>query len=56
VLELLQRTARDGRGVVMVTHNEVAAGIADRVIRMRDGAIVADEFNTAPVDAALVEW
>ncbi|QIS19915.1 ABC transporter ATP-binding protein [Nocardia terpenica] len=56
VLELLQRTARAGRGVVMVTHNEVAAAIADRVVRMRDGRVVADEPNPAPVDAADVRW
>ncbi|KZM74677.1 ABC transporter ATP-binding protein [Nocardia terpenica] len=56
VLELLQRTARAGRGVVMVTHNEVAAAIADRVVRMRDGRIIADQPNPAPVDAADVRW
>ncbi|MBF6064663.1 ABC transporter ATP-binding protein [Nocardia terpenica] len=56
VLALLQRTARAGRTVVMVTHNEAAAAIADRVVRMRDGCIVADEPNAAPADAATVRW
>ncbi|WP_225729339.1 MULTISPECIES: ABC transporter ATP-binding protein [unclassified Nocardia] len=56
VLELLQRTARDGRGVVMVTHNEAVAEIADRVIRMRDGRVVADDRNAVPADAASVRW
>ncbi|MEC3953253.1 ABC transporter ATP-binding protein [Nocardia sp. CDC153] len=56
VLELLQRTSRAGRGVVMVTHNEVAAGIADRVVRMRDGRVIADEVNANPVAAATIRW
>ena len=56
VLELLQQTSRAGRGVIMVTHNEAAAGIADHVIRMRDGAIVSAESNAAPADAATMQW
>ncbi|MGW4774647.1 ABC transporter ATP-binding protein [Nocardia sp. NPDC004278] len=56
VLELLQRTSRAGRGVVMVTHNEVAAEIADRVVRMRDGRIVSADINAAPADAATIRW
>ncbi|WP_063047532.1 ABC transporter ATP-binding protein [Nocardia pseudovaccinii] len=56
VLELLQQTSRAGRGVVMVTHNEVAASIADRVIHMRDGRVVADEVNANPVAAATIRW
>ncbi|WP_433623507.1 ABC transporter ATP-binding protein [Nocardia sp. CA-120079] len=56
VLELLQQTSRAGRGVVMVTHNEAAASIADRVIHMRDGRVVADEVNTNPVAAATIRW
>ncbi|WP_433714060.1 ABC transporter ATP-binding protein [Nocardia sp. CA-084685] len=56
VLELLQRTSRAGRGVVMVTHNEVAAAIADRVIRMRDGHIISSDTNARPVDAATIRW
>lgn len=56
VLALLQQTSRDGRGVVMVTHNEAAAAIADRVVRMRDGQVIACETNASPVDAATVRW
>ncbi|WP_329408182.1 ABC transporter ATP-binding protein [Nocardia vinacea] len=56
VLELLQRTSRAGRGVVMVTHNEVVAAIADRVIRMRDGHIISSDTNAHPADAATIRW
>jgi putative ABC transport system ATP-binding protein len=56
VLELLQQTSRAGRGVIMVTHNEAAAQVADHVMRMRDGAIVSAEHNALPADAATVRW
>ena len=43
VLELLRDAVdRDGQTTVMVTHDERAAAIADRVIHLADGRIVAD--------------
>ena len=56
VLELLQRTSRAGRAVIMVTHNEAAAEIADHIIRMRDGTIVSAQRNSVPADAATMRW
>jgi putative ABC transport system ATP-binding protein len=56
VLALLQKTSRAGRGVIMVTHNEAAAEIADLVMRMRDGAIVSTDRNRLPADAATIRW
>lgn len=55
ILELLQQTSRAGRGVIMVTHNESAAKVADHIVRMRDGAIVSADRN-APADAATIRW
>src|SRR6201997_4013989 len=46
VLELLQQSSHTGRGVIMVTHNEATAEIADHVMRMRDGAIVSENRNS----------
>jgi ABC-type lipoprotein export system ATPase subunit len=40
VLRLLRAGAADGRAVVMVTHESAAAGIADRVLTLRDGRLV----------------
>jgi putative ABC transport system ATP-binding protein len=57
VLELLQETSRaTGCGVIMVTHNEATAEIADHVVRMRDGAIVSADRNASPADAATIHW
>lgn len=56
ILELLQQTSRAGRGVIMVTHNEAAAEVADRIIRICDGAIVSAGRNTRPADAATIRW
>jgi ABC-type lipoprotein export system ATPase subunit len=41
VLALLQALAGDGRAIVLVTHEAAAAGIADRVLRLDDGRLVA---------------
>src|SRR6516164_647010 len=57
VLELLQQTSRaTGCGVIMVTHNEATAEVADHVVRMRDGAIVSTDRNSSPADAATLRW
>ncbi|HEX4692860.1 MAG TPA: ABC transporter ATP-binding protein [Solirubrobacteraceae bacterium] len=39
VLHLLRAGADDGRAVIMVTHEAAAAGIADRVLTLRDGKL-----------------
>ena len=41
VLRLLRAGASEGRAVVMVTHESAAAAIADRVLTLRDGRLVA---------------
>jgi ABC-type lipoprotein export system ATPase subunit len=41
VLSLLRGVADDGRAVAMVTHQPEAAAIADRVLRLEDGRLVA---------------
>ena len=40
VLELLAERALDGGAIVMATHNPVVSAAADRVIELRDGAVV----------------
>jgi len=42
VLELFQRLQSPERAVVVVTHDMTVANTAQRIVSMRDGAIVAD--------------
>jgi putative ABC transport system ATP-binding protein len=60
VLELLLNLNRtEGTTLVLVTHDPVLAGYANRRIILRDGLIIADEMNAnpaaAPREAALTE-
>ena len=49
VLALLRRAVDEfGQTVVMVTHDPVAAAIADRVLVLVDGRIVRDETAESP--------
>jgi putative ABC transport system ATP-binding protein len=49
VLELLLQLNRiEGTTLVLVTHDPVLAGYANRRIVLRDGAVVSDEVNAEP--------
>jgi len=41
VMEILKGLHRDGRTIILVTHNAEFTALADRVLRMRDGQLVA---------------
>lgn len=57
VLDLLHLTTHQHeQTVLLVTHNAAIAKIADRVIRLRSGRIVADERNLNPLPPSEVHW
>lgn len=57
VLELMERVNQKyGCTLVIVTHNAAIARMADRVLRLRDGRLVEDKVNDAPVSAAELDW
>jgi putative ABC transport system ATP-binding protein len=57
VLEALARTHREtGALTVVITHNAVIAGMADRVIRLSDGRIGSIEANAHPVEPGSLSW
>ena len=46
VMHLFARLNREGRTVVLITHEDDVAAYAGRVVRLRDGVIVSDERRT----------
>lgn len=57
VLEALRRANRElGTSAVVITHNVGIAAMADRVLRMRSGAIVETHVNPSPCEPAQLSW
>ena len=57
MLKVLREVNREaGAAVVLVTHNQPLAAIADRVLQLRDGHIVSQEINEHPLDPEDVTW
>ena len=52
ILELIEKVKETyGTSVIMVTHNEKIAEMADRIIRLKDGRIISDEKNADKIKA-----
>jgi ABC-type lipoprotein export system ATPase subunit len=51
VLAIFQELNRQGKTVVLVTHDAAVAAMASRVVEIVDGRIVADRTTDAPRDA-----
>ncbi|HEU4851458.1 MAG TPA: ABC transporter ATP-binding protein [Telluria sp.] len=57
VLEAIAQVNRDlGTTTVLITHNVVIAGMADRVIHFRDGLVARIERNELKVPASELRW
>lgn len=57
VLEFLQDLTREqGTTVVVITHNQAIAPMADRVIKINDGAVSSQELNEQPTPISDIEW
>ena len=57
VLKLLLKMAREyGKTIVIVTHNQNIANMADTVIHVKNGKIVSSENQGNPVSADEIDW
>jgi len=56
VLGVIREVVKQGATLVMVTHNEEIAKMADSVIRMKDGKIVSVTDNEFPCSANELHW
>ncbi|WP_329443295.1 ABC transporter ATP-binding protein [Streptomyces sp. NBC_01426] len=52
VMELLRELNADGATIAVITHDQEIAASLPRQVRIRDGEIVADVWNPAPVQGA----
>lgn len=57
VLEVLKQIHREqGTSILLITHNQEIAKIADMVIRMRSGEVLSVTENASPLAPGEVEW
>jgi putative ABC transport system ATP-binding protein len=57
ILKLLQDTSRQrGVTVIIITHNSALTAMADRVIRVKNGMVVSEAVNDAPISVEEIEW
>ena len=57
ILKLLQDMSRQkGMTVIIITHNSALTAMADRVIRVKNGAVVSEEVNSSPIPVEEIEW
>ena len=57
ILKLLQDTCREhGMTVVVITHNQAIAPMADRIIRIKNSKVESVTLNENPADVETIEW
>ena len=56
VLQLLEEIHNEGKTIVLVTHTKEIAGMANRIITMKNGQVVGEEENKTIVKASEVVW
>lgn len=55
VMNILGRLNKEGRTIILVTHDRTVAEHAHRIITIRDGSITSDEKNLNPRKSEMIE-
>lgn len=57
ILSLLANESRkEGKTVIIVTHNSALTNMADHLMRVKNGQIIEDKYNDSPMDIKDIEW
>lgn len=57
ILKLLQETCHEtGMTIIVITHNQALAPMADRIITMRSGRVTQIAVNDTPLSVDSIEW
>ena len=56
ILKLLQDTCKKGMTVVVITHNQAIAPIANRIIKIKNGKVSDMTINENPLPVEKIEW
>ena len=56
VLQLLEEIHNEGKTIVLVTHTKEIAGMANRIVTMKNGKVVSEEINSNIIKASEVVW
>jgi len=57
ILKLIEDiNAKYKNTVIMVTHNEAIKGMADHIVKLRDGVVRYNEMNMGKISASELEW
>ena len=56
ILKLLQDTCKKGMTVVIITHNQAIAPMANRIIKIKNGKVSDMTINENPLPVEKIEW
>lgn len=57
VLKLLHRLSKErGTTVIIITHNQAIAPMAERIIRIQSGKILSNQINNNIIPIEMIEW
>lgn len=56
ILKLLQDTCKKGMTVVVITHNQAIAPMANRIIKIKNGKVSDMTINENPLPIEKIEW